>query len=70
MEKGEIKGFGIHLKVRNIEISRQFYESLGFKPVFVYGDKKWLNSFGGKIPPHLHRRNTGELLLRSEKRQS
>jgi catechol 2,3-dioxygenase-like lactoylglutathione lyase family enzyme len=37
----EITGFGTHIKVSNIKKSREFYESLGFKPVFGYGDEEW-----------------------------
>lgn len=33
-----IKGLGTHIKVANLDKSRKFYESLGFKPVFAYGD--------------------------------
>jgi catechol 2,3-dioxygenase-like lactoylglutathione lyase family enzyme len=45
MEKCEITGFGTHIKVADIEKSREFYESLGFKPVFAYGDEKWRANF-------------------------
>jgi len=31
-------GLGLHIKVKDIERSRRFYESLGFKPIFGYGD--------------------------------
>lgn len=44
MEKAEITGFGAHLKVADIKKSREFYESLGFKPVFAYGDEEWRKS--------------------------
>jgi len=37
----EIDGFGIHIKVADFEKSRKFYESLGFKPVFGYGDEEY-----------------------------
>jgi len=37
----EIAGLGIHLKVKDIERSRKFYESLGFVPVFAYGDEEF-----------------------------
>ncbi len=46
MAKCTIKGLGTHIKVEDIEKSRQFYESLGFKPVFGYGDAK----FTGSLP--------------------
>jgi catechol 2,3-dioxygenase-like lactoylglutathione lyase family enzyme len=38
METPVITGLGTHIKVSDIEKSRKFYESLGFKPVFAYGD--------------------------------
>lgn len=31
-------GMGIHIKAKDIQVSRRFYESLGFSPVFGYGD--------------------------------
>lgn len=37
----EITEFGIHLKVADIMKSRAFYESLGFQPVFAYGDDEF-----------------------------
>lgn len=40
----KIVGLGTHLKVKDIEISRAFYESLGFKPVFGYGDDTFRSS--------------------------
>ena len=36
-----IKGLGTHIKVANLDTSRAFYESLGFKPVFAYGDEQF-----------------------------
>ncbi|GEM_PF-2163167 len=50
MEKAEITGFGIHLKVADIRKSREFYESLGFKSVFAYGDEEWRKSVPGGVP--------------------
>lgn len=38
MPKTEFTGIGIHIKVRDIATSRAFYESLGFNPIFGYGD--------------------------------
>jgi predicted lactoylglutathione lyase len=35
-----IIGFGTHIKVKDIEKSRKFYEALGFKSVFAYGDEE------------------------------
>jgi catechol 2,3-dioxygenase-like lactoylglutathione lyase family enzyme len=32
-----ITGLGIHIKVKDIEKSRQFYNALGFREVFAYG---------------------------------
>jgi catechol 2,3-dioxygenase-like lactoylglutathione lyase family enzyme len=34
----EFSGFGAHIKVKDIVKSREFYEGLGFVPVFGYGD--------------------------------
>ena len=39
-----ISGLGVHLKVADIGKSRIFYQSLGFKPVFAYGDNDFLAS--------------------------
>lgn len=39
MSQLQLQSLGIHLKVANIATSRAFYESLGFKPVFGYGDE-------------------------------
>lgn len=39
MSKLAFTGIGIHLKVKNIKASREFYEKLGFTPVFGYGDE-------------------------------
>ena len=50
MEKCEISGFGTHLKVLDIKKSREFYESLGFKPVFAYGDEEWRTSLPQGLP--------------------
>lgn len=38
MSKPKLQGIGIHIKVKDIARSREFYESLGFKPIFAYGD--------------------------------
>lgn len=46
MEKLTITGLGTHIKVADIEKSRKFYESLGFKPVFAYGD----DAFRASLP--------------------
>ncbi len=45
----EITGFGTHIKVSNIKKSREFYESLGFKPVFGYGDEEWRTSLPKEV---------------------
>jgi hypothetical protein len=37
----EFTGIGIHLKVKDIEASRTFYEKLGFTPVFGYGSEEF-----------------------------
>ncbi len=46
----EIVGLGTHVKVADIEKSRKFYESLGFKPVFAYGDDAWRSSLPEGVP--------------------
>lgn len=37
-------GLGVHLKVKDINKSRDFYESLGFVPIFGYGDEEFRSS--------------------------
>jgi catechol 2,3-dioxygenase-like lactoylglutathione lyase family enzyme len=39
-----INKFGTHIKVADIERSRRFYESLGFKPISAYGDEAFRSS--------------------------
>jgi len=46
MGKCTIKGLGTHIKVADLDKSRKFYESLGFEPVFAYGDE----SFRASLP--------------------
>jgi catechol 2,3-dioxygenase-like lactoylglutathione lyase family enzyme len=41
MSSPQVKGIGVHVKVADISKSREFYESLGFKPVFGYGDDEF-----------------------------
>lgn len=41
MTKCAIRGLGTHIKVKDIVISRAFYESLGFEPTFGYGDDEF-----------------------------
>lgn len=41
MSNPQVTGFGIHIKVADISKSREFYESLGFKPAFGYGDDEF-----------------------------
>lgn len=50
MDKLTVTGLGTHLKVSNIERSRKFYESLGFKPVFAYGDDAFRASLPKDLP--------------------
>jgi hypothetical protein len=47
--KDNLDHLGIHLKVRDIGVSRTFYETLGFVPVFGYGDQDFRDSLG-EIP--------------------
>lgn len=44
MGKCVIKGLGTHLKVKDFDASRKFYEGLGFTPVFAYGDEAFRKS--------------------------
>ncbi len=37
----EFTGIGIHIKVKDIAKSRDFYEKLGFTPVFGYGSEDY-----------------------------
>lgn len=37
-------GLGIHIKVKDIKKSREFYEALGFTPVFGYGNEDFRKS--------------------------
>jgi len=46
MAKLSFTGIGVHVKVRDIEASRHFYEDLGFVPAFGYGDE----SFRATLP--------------------
>lgn len=50
MSKCLITEFGIHLKVADIQKSREFYESLGFQPVFAYGDDEFLTTLPSGVP--------------------
>lgn len=44
MSKCVVKGLGTHIKVKNLDVSRKFYEGLGFTPVFAYGSEEFRNS--------------------------
>ncbi len=35
-----IQKIGVHIKVENFEVSRKFYEALGFTKIFEYGPEK------------------------------
>jgi len=50
MDTPTINALGVHIKVADIEKSRKFYESLGFKPVFAYGDDKFRASLPEGVP--------------------
>ncbi len=49
MEKPNVTSLGIHLKVKDINKSRKFYESLGFKTTFVYGSEEFKSTFDKNI---------------------
>lgn len=38
----EFTGIGVHIKVADIHKSREFYENLGFVPVFGYGSEEFI----------------------------
>lgn len=45
-----ITQFGIHLKVKDITKSYEFYKSFGLNPVFAYGNNHFLKKFKPSIP--------------------
>lgn len=67
----EITGLGIHIKVKDIQVSRRFYESLGLKPVFGYGDQEFLSTLpkGTPTAPEKYRGTTYKIFTDSEERQ-
>lgn len=44
MAKLNIKGLGVHIKTADFDKSRKFYESLGFKAVFGFGNEEFRSS--------------------------
>ena len=44
MENKIITRFGIHLKVKDIYKSYSFYSKFNLKPIFCYGDERWLDT--------------------------
>lgn len=55
MSKLQCTGLGTHLKVRDIAASRKFYEgTLGFVPVFGYGDDEFRSTLPKEIPSALN----------------
>jgi catechol 2,3-dioxygenase-like lactoylglutathione lyase family enzyme len=64
----EFAGVGIHIKVRDIHKSREFYESLGFKAVFGYGDDEFRASLPSGVgsAPERYRGVTYKLADNSE----
>lgn len=50
MKVMEITGLGLHIKVKDIQASRALYESLGFTPVFAYGDADFLATIPSGTP--------------------
>src|SRR5438105_943105 len=51
MSSVDVNGFGVHLKVAIIEASREFYErTLGFRPVFAYGDEAFRATIPEGVP--------------------
>lgn len=41
----KLLGVGTHIKVKDIDRSRQFYDSLGFKTMFAYGSEEFRETF-------------------------
>lgn len=50
MEPTKITGFGAHIKVVDFDKSRNFYESLGFKSIFAYGDEAFRKTLPKGVP--------------------
>lgn len=50
----EIKSFGIHLKVKDINKSFAFYSTFNLKPIFTYGRQYWLDMILKKYPTLAH----------------
>lgn len=49
----KINNIGVHIKVKNFNKSRRFYEKLGFKKIFEYGsDKKVKEDYNGIVYQH------------------
>jgi hypothetical protein len=40
----KITKFGIHIKAKDVNKSKDFYLKFGFEPVFAYGKPEWLGS--------------------------
>lgn len=45
----KITGLGVHIKVKDMVKSKAFYDSLGFVPVFGYGDDEWRAGLGDGV---------------------
>lgn len=46
--------FGVHIKVKDIEKSFNFYSSFGLKPIFTYGRDFWIKKMITKYPSLAH----------------
>jgi catechol 2,3-dioxygenase-like lactoylglutathione lyase family enzyme len=48
-----IQAIGVHIKVSNFQVSKKFYEALGFRQVFLYGpDQKVKEAYNGVVFEH------------------
>lgn len=45
-----ITKFGVHIKVKSINKSLNFYSSFGLKPIFAYGNKNFTSKFKDICP--------------------
>jgi catechol 2,3-dioxygenase-like lactoylglutathione lyase family enzyme len=48
--KMNITKFGIHIKVKDINKSYNFYKSFGLKAIFTYGNTKWIGKIKKDFP--------------------
>lgn len=49
-----INRFGIHIKVKDIEKSLNFYTTFGLNPIFAYGRENWIKKLTERYPTLAH----------------